>query len=66
MSSYKVAERNPKSQLRSAYTGNGGYQSSPDDNCSSIHLADPMNACSEASPTTVLQAFAALGGRSGA
>lgn len=66
MSTYKVDSRSKGSQMRSAYTGNGGYQSSPDDNCSSIHLSDPMNACAEASPTTVLQAFAALSGRSGA
>jgi hypothetical protein len=57
-----IRRRTDQPQAVAAYTGNGGYSSSPDDNCSSIHLIRDGAAqmVAESYPSTIMQYLARI------
>lgn len=55
-----IEERSEFAQVVAPFTGNGGYNSSPNDNCNSLHLIHLDEMCSESYPSTILEALSAL------
>lgn len=55
------SNRSESDQQTVSYTGNGGYQSSPDDNCTSIHFIQKNEMCDESFPSTIVECLEQMG-----
>ena len=55
MSVQKNTMRSETQQNVASYTGNGGYNSSPDDNCTSLHLINRDEMCAVSFPFTIVE-----------